>query len=160
MSHAIPHVPTDNVHFDPVDGRAPLILGTNAVNRMQFNGNDFTVTFGGNAQVVAGATFMNASSRSLKQDIRSLTAAEAYEALHGLEPVRFAYIADPAQQHVGFIAEDVPDLVAAPDRKGVSAMEIVGVLTKVVQEQDATIGELRSAVAALTARLDAIEGGR
>ncbi|MFN7951200.1 MAG: NrfD/PsrC family molybdoenzyme membrane anchor subunit [bacterium] len=28
MSHAIPHVPTDNVHFDPVDGRAPLILGT------------------------------------------------------------------------------------------------------------------------------------
>ncbi len=29
MSHVIPHVPTDNVYFDPVDGRAPLILGTN-----------------------------------------------------------------------------------------------------------------------------------
>ncbi len=28
MSQVIPHVPTDNVYFDPVDGRAPLILGT------------------------------------------------------------------------------------------------------------------------------------
>jgi hypothetical protein len=32
------------------------------------------------------------------------------------------------------IAEDVPDLVATKDRKGVSAVDIVAVLTKVVQK--------------------------
>lgn len=36
---------------------------------------------------------------------------------------------------MGFIAEDVPDLVATPNRKSLSPMDIVAVLTKVVQEQ-------------------------
>ena len=36
---------------------------------------------------------------------------------------------------MGFIAEDVPDLVATKDRKGLSPMDIVAVLTKVLQEQ-------------------------
>jgi hypothetical protein len=47
---------------------------------------------------------------------------------------------------VGFIAEDVPDLVAMPDRKGLSAMDVVAVLTKVVQQQQKTIAELQAKV--------------
>jgi hypothetical protein len=50
---------------------------------------------------------------------------------------------------VGFIAEDVPDLVATEDRKGMSAMDVVAVLTKVVQDQQQTIEELSRKVAAL-----------
>jgi hypothetical protein len=44
---------------------------------------------------------------------------------------------------VGFIAEEVPDLVAMKNRKGLSSMDIVAVLTKVVQEQQKTISTLR-----------------
>jgi hypothetical protein len=49
--------------------------------------------------------------------------------------VTFHYKNDVEQQRVGFIAEDVPELVAMKDRKGLSPMDIVAVLTKVVQEQ-------------------------
>ncbi|MBI2060130.1 MAG: hypothetical protein HYT87_10195 [Nitrospirae bacterium] len=48
-----------------------------------------------------------------------------------------------AEQYVGFIAEDVPNLVATNDRKGLSSMDLVAVLTKVVQEQQRQIEELR-----------------
>jgi hypothetical protein len=36
---------------------------------------------------------------------------------------------------VGFIAEDVPELIARKNRKSLSPMDIVAVLTKVVREQ-------------------------
>ena len=52
---------------------------------------------------------------------------------------------------IGFIAEDVPELVATPDRKGLSAMDMVGVLTKAVQEQQQTIVALTKQVTALEA---------
>ncbi len=44
---------------------------------------------------------------------------------------------------MGFIAEDVPELVATKDRKGLSPMDIVAVLTKVVQRQQKEIEELK-----------------
>lgn len=40
---------------------------------------------------------------------------------------------------MGFIAEDVPELVATKDRKGMSPMDVVAVLTKVVKEQQEAI---------------------
>jgi hypothetical protein len=43
--------------------------------------------------------------------------------------------------HVGFIAEDVPELVATSDWKGLESMDIVAVLTKVVQEQQKAMQE-------------------
>jgi len=49
--------------------------------------------------------------------------------------VAFTYKTGAGEQHIGFIAEDVPDLVATKDRKGLSPMDIVAVLTKVVKEQ-------------------------
>ena len=50
-------------------------------------------------------------------------------------------------QHVGFIAEDVPELVATADRKGMSPMDVVAVLTKVVQEQHKIITDLQERMA-------------
>ena len=43
---------------------------------------------------------------------------------------------------LGFIAEDVPGLVASTDRISLSTMDIVAVLTRVVQEQQQKIAEL------------------
>jgi hypothetical protein len=94
------------------------------------------------AILTAGGTWQNASSRDTKQDIAELAADEAITTLQGLAPVKFAYKVDPNERHVGFIAEEVPNLVASPDRKSLSSMDIVAVLTKVVQEQQKTIDEL------------------
>jgi len=88
--------------------------------------------------------WINASSREVKQDIRDLDAGAAMSAVKALQPVTFAYKANPAETNVGFIAEDVPDLVATSDRKGLSAMDITAVLTKVVQEQQRTIEDLQT----------------
>jgi len=101
------------------------------------------------AYVSSGGVWTNASSREYKQDIKSLTGEEAVETLTALQPVHFSYKADPKENHVGFIAEDVPNLVASTDRKGMSAMDVVAVLTKVVQDQQKTIAELSGKVAKL-----------
>jgi hypothetical protein len=103
------------------------------------------------AHVTAGGVWTDVSSREAKDDIRSLTADEARTTLAALEPVKFAYKADPTERHVGFVAEDVPDLVAQKDRKTLSPMDIVAVLTRVVQEQQQRIEELTAKLAALEA---------
>ncbi len=87
------------------------------------------------------------SSRSLKDNIADLKSSEAMEALKGLNPVKYTYKADSSEKHVGFIAEDVPDLVAKNGRTGIDPMDIVAVLTKVVQEQQRTIKKLTEKVA-------------
>jgi Chaperone of endosialidase len=102
-----------------------------------------------------GATWVSASSRALKENIKDLSAGEAMAAFTKLEPVTFNYKADKDQGHVGFIAEDVPSLVAMKDRKGLSALDIVGVLTKVVQEQQKTITELTARVNKLQQEMNA-----
>jgi len=101
------------------------------------------------AYVSTGGVWTNASSREYKQDIKALTGKEAADTLTALQPVQFRYKADSKEKHVGFIAEDVPDLVASSDRKGMSAMDVVAVLTKVVQDQQKTIAELSRKVAEL-----------
>ena len=47
------------------------------------------------------------------------------------------------------IAEDVPGLVATKDRKGLSPMDVVAVLTKVVQDQKTLLEEQQKAIAEL-----------
>jgi hypothetical protein len=103
------------------------------------------------ARLDAGS-WINASSRAIKQDIHQLDRTTALDTLRSLEPVTFAYKANPTDLQVGFIAEDVPALVATPDRKGLSSMDVVAVLTKVLQEQQKTIEELRSRLECLEER--------
>ncbi len=93
-----------------------------------------------------GGTWTNASSRSFKQDIEDLDPKVAMDAFAKLEPVTYNYKVDPTEHHVGFIAEDVPSIVATKDRKSLAAMDIVALLTKVVQEQQKTIDELSARV--------------
>jgi len=94
------------------------------------------------AYVSAGGVWTNSSSRERKKNIESLTVEEALAALAQLEPVQFNYRNDDTESYVGFIAEDVPALVASSDRQSLSTMDIVAVLTKVIQAQQAQIEEL------------------
>ena len=104
---------------------------------------------GTGARLTTGGAWVNGSSRAIKQDIHQLEAAEALAALISLEPMRFRYVNDPHDEALGFVAEDVPDLVATPDRKTLSSMDFVALLTRVVQEQEKRIAELEVALAEL-----------
>jgi len=64
--------------------------------------------------------------------------------------VKFNYREEKGEKCLGFIAEEVPELVAMNDRRSLSPMDIVAVLTRVVQEQQREISSLK-------ARLTAVE---
>jgi hypothetical protein len=101
------------------------------------------------ARCTTGGVWTNASSRELKENIKDLSSSDALLAFNKLNPVTFNYKVDSLDKHVGFIAEDVPDLVATPDKKALSPMDIVALLTKVVQEQQKTIATLNEKVSKL-----------
>ncbi|HAX80570.1 MAG TPA: hypothetical protein DCY88_33230 [Cyanobacteria bacterium UBA11372] len=107
-----------------------------------------------NGNVHVGGTLTQASSRELKENIAELSGKEAVEALENLNPVKFSYKADRDKNlHIGFIAEDVPDLVATSDRKALSPMDIVAVLTQALKEQQKTILALAEKVKLLEAQI-------
>jgi hypothetical protein len=104
-------------------------------------------TLANEAHCTTGGVWTDASSREYKDNITVLTGDEANLVVAQLNPVKYNYKVDKDEKHVGFIAEDVPDLVATKDRKGMSSMDVVAVLTKVVQEQQKTISELKARMA-------------
>ncbi len=97
------------------------------------------------------------SSRELKENIRAMPADEAIKALENLSPQKFYYKADKEEEHLGFIAEDVPELLATKDRKGVDPMDVLAVLTKVVQEQQQKISELKEQNKQILQRMNTLE---
>ena len=107
-----------------------------------------------------GGTWTDASSRQFKQNIEVLSTEQAVNALEQLEPVTYQYKTQPDEPYVGFIAEDVPELVAMADRKSLAPMDIVAVLTKVVKEQQATIKAQQKLMDELAKRVDKVEASR
>jgi hypothetical protein len=93
-----------------------------------------------------GGAWVSGSSRETKENIKDLTLDEARNALAGLKPVKFNYRFNKEEDYMGFIAEDVPQIVATKDRKGIADMDVIAVLTKVVKEQQKTIAELQEKV--------------
>ena len=128
---------------------APTTTTTVGTSRMTINGAGnigmgvtaplYPLHMASGALVTSGGVWTNASSRDYKENIKDLSTKEASLALASLTPVTYNYKVDKNQGHVGFIAEDVPELVATKDRKGLSPMDIVAVLTKVTQEQQRAI---------------------
>jgi hypothetical protein len=131
-----------------------LTIGAGSVDRITIS-REGNVGFGVNrpsqplemasgAHVTPGGVWTNSSSIERKENIRELGPEDALQALSLLEPVRFNYKEDESEEYVGFIAEHVPDLVATADRSGLAAMDIVAVLTSVVQEQQKRIEALEA----------------
>jgi hypothetical protein len=102
------------------------------------------------AHLSIGGVWMNSSSRALKSDIVGISAVVALETINALKPVTFAYKNEPDETYAGFIAEDVPEIVASGARNSLAAMDFVAVLTKMVQEQQKAIAELQRRVQQLT----------
>jgi hypothetical protein len=95
-------------------------------------------------------TLIQSSSAALKEDIRPVSGAAAAAIIDSLDPVSFHWKADPAETHLGFVAEDSPEAVTTPEKDGIYLAHIVAALTRVVRDQAGTI-------AALERRLGAIE---
>jgi hypothetical protein len=118
----------------------PLRLVVNSAPRMTLN-NDNSLSMASGATCTAGGVWTNASSIALKENISALNPDEAATTLQALNPVKYNYKAEKDESHVGFIAEEVPELVAMKDRKSLSPMDIVAVLTKVKQDQQKQLQE-------------------
>ncbi len=124
-----------------------MIVGNSSANlgrrvsiwdRLEVNG---ALTYWSVAQV---------SSRKLKKNILDISAEEAVQSLAQLNPVKYNLKADKDNNlHLGFIAEDVPDLVASRDRQTISNDHIVALLTKVIKEQEKRLLELAEKVETL-----------
>lgn len=128
------------------------------------------VSFRNNVSVVAqlnangdltATSFNPSSSRTIKNDIVELESGKAAETIRQLSPVEFTYKSDTSgEKRVGFIAEDVPEIVATGDRASVPIMDVLAVVTKVVKDQQQTIEDQQKKIEELTRRLNAIEGNR
>ncbi|WP_437295412.1 tail fiber domain-containing protein [Sorangium sp. So ce426] len=144
------------VNIGPISGTSTgstVNIGTSAgttVNIGTIGGSGATVTLLGDVRTNAGVTVT--SSAAVKERIQTLPAEEALSVFRHLTPVTYAYKDDPEKRLlVGFIAEDVPELVGTPDRKAIAPFSILAVLTRVVQAHD-------QALQALERRLDAMKG--
>lgn len=87
--------------------------------------------------------FYYSSSRNLKENISNLQTKKAKEILEGMNPVSFNFKGDHEKTTLGFIAEEMPNAVAAKDQKAISPMEIIAVLTSVVKDQRKAITKLQ-----------------
>jgi hypothetical protein len=148
---------SNKLYIDNSDTNSPLIYGDFSTDYLVFNGKvgitktapTHLLDVGTSGAYCNGGAWVDGSSREYKENIEELSSEEALAAFRELEPVKYNYKADKDEQCLGFIAEDVPELVATKDQKGLSPMDVVAVLTKVVQEQQMTISELRERIGKL-----------
>lgn len=144
----------------------PLVFGDFAKQLFTVNGNlgiginaapDHPIDVSNGAYLSSGGVWTDASSRSLKENIENLSISEAVTALTDLTPVKYNYKTNKMDKHVGFIAEDVPELVASANRKGLSPMDVTAVLTKVVQELQKENQEYKKIISSLQERVATLE---
>ncbi|WP_051484403.1 tail fiber domain-containing protein [Shewanella waksmanii] len=110
------------------------------------NNTTHAIEVNNGAHLTAGGAWTNASSRELKNSIKTITTDSAIAALKALNPVTYRYNSEPDELYAGFIAEDVPEIVAMKDRKSLSSMDMIAVLTKVIQQQQAMLEVLEEKV--------------
>ena len=134
----------------------PLRLVVNGLWKMRLD-SDNSLTMANGASCTSGGVWTDASSMELKENIHNLTTEEAIYALKGLNPVKYNYKADKEEGCVGFIAEEVPDLVASKNRKGMSPMDVVAILTKVLQEQQEIVKGHKRTIKELQKRIEELE---
>jgi len=129
-----------SLNKDKSGGKEFILTGTSASN--------VELILGNGAKNTAGQ-WLDASSRAYKENIENLDDQTALDAFHKLQTVTYNYKTNKDEGIVGFIAEDVPSLVAVKDRNALSALEISALLTKVVQLQDKEIKQMREDIKAL-----------
>ncbi len=122
------------------DGSQRMMISSSGYVGIGNTNPGYLLAVGSSGAHCDGTTWTPASSRAVKRNIQPLPADQAYEVFRQLEPVSFEYKTRPlGDTNLGFIAEDVPELVAERERKNVDPMDFIALLTRVVQEQDKKI---------------------
>ena len=108
-----------------------------------------------------GNSWVNASSRASKTDIRALSDDDLRTIRRWLDETevvwyRYKHDADP-RTRVGLIADDVPAALATADRKGISTADAIGFLTATAKQLAAENRRLVEENAALAGRLADLE---
>ncbi len=114
-----------------------------------------------NGNIMATGAITPGSSREIKKDIFDVSTNDAMNAVMGLKPVKFKYKADnTGEEYLGFIAEDVPELVAMNDRKHINTMDLTAVFAKVIQEQQKMLQAQQEAMAEMKQEINMLKSGR
>ncbi len=138
-----------------ISGTGLVGIGTNAPTHLLDVSNGTSTAF------CDGETWVNASSRSFKEGIRPFAAAD-YASIRRLldetQVVWYRYRRDPdPRTRVGLIAEDVPEVLATADRKGISTGDAIGFLTAATKGLASENERLKKENAALSQRLESLE---
>jgi hypothetical protein len=92
-------------------------------------------------------SYSQLSSKEIKKDILDISTEEALKALQQLNPVRYKYKGDSyKKEYLGFIAEELPELIATADHKRVKPLDVITVLAKVVKDQQRMLQEQKEAI--------------
>lgn len=122
-----------------------------AGNAMEFgNANGAKLTTGGVWQDAA-------SSINYKENISYLSLNQAYETLKNLDPVVFSYQKTPEDRQLGFIAEDVPELVASKNRDALSSVDILAVLSTIIKDQDTIIDRQQKEIEDIQKKIEVLK---
>ncbi len=96
-----------------------------------------------NSYVYANAFFQN-SSRKLKTNIEPLNCS-AIDLLSKVDVVKFNYLNDLENPHIGFIAEDTPVELSTKNQNAMDTNSVVGVLIKAIQELSDELNRIKNA---------------
>jgi len=134
--------------------------GTNEYRRLYHHATGLYFQSSTNqAYLNSSGAWINASDITLKKEIQDID--YGLETVKSLKPRKYKMKSDDEVQ-IGFIAqelaEQVPEIVGGKEGLlGVSYGQLTAVLTKAIQEQQATIESQASAITDLTTRLTALE---
>lgn len=126
----------------------PCGYWTNISSTVFGNKGDRLRLFASGGTYIDGNFYLT-STAEYKENITELSKTTAQDALSELDPVEFNFKGDYGKTTIGFIAENVPDIFAAHDKKAISPMEIIAVLVSEVKDQEKALGKLKKRVAAL-----------
>src|SRR5215217_1906317 len=132
------HTVGNRIRVDNGAGRTLDLRADGSALDLESNGADLYIN--NNNVPVRIRNQQSVSSRDLKENIANFTTREATEALAALSPVSFTWKDDEEKtRHIGFIAEDAPELARSADEKGIIPMHILAILSEVVREQQRVI---------------------
>lgn len=137
--------------FDRMEGIRKTIVGVGQDERTRSLQSIISMLSARTGRTGSVSGGVSVSSRELKEDIAQLDTSDALDALEAMQPVVYTYKHN-GERHAGFIAEDVPELVAMSGRKTLHALDFAAVLASVVKSQQATIEAMQQ-------RIDALERG-
>jgi hypothetical protein len=136
------HAVGNRIRIDNGGGRTLDLRADGSALDLESNGADLFIN--NNNVPVRIRNQQSVSSRDLKENIANFTTREATEALEALSPVSFTWKDDEEKtRHIGFIAEDAPELARSADEKGIIPMHILAILSEVVREQQRVISSMR-----------------